>query len=330
MSCVGPSSRYVYMYVIFVERNKLASKVKREIIKVRRQMALQQGERLLSDDDLNATVDTVSDVDDDQPKTEPDSDVVVVKEESDVNEKPDVSATRTAKRKGGSTLKKKQAPPAKTREAASSAGRCTRRSLRLERTEHSDVIEIDDDDVLREDHKSEKTSKSESEQGVTPRRALTRARVRPTKNSAKSSAEPVEVKEEPTDATADTPADEEPTEDRTKSQSPPPTKRRRRHSTASETDEQKHETKQDEKDSEAAEDDNEASLSDVTRKDCASSADTAQPSTSDFKKQEEEKTRKRRISRGTPSPRKKSRSNTAGAIRLEISHITSSTVHVFH
>ena len=33
------------------ERNKLVTKLKREIVKVRRQLALQKGERLLSDDD---------------------------------------------------------------------------------------------------------------------------------------------------------------------------------------------------------------------------------------------------------------------------------------
>ena len=33
------------------ERNKVATKMKREVVKVRRQLALQKGERLLSDDD---------------------------------------------------------------------------------------------------------------------------------------------------------------------------------------------------------------------------------------------------------------------------------------
>ena len=38
---------------IETERNKLASKIKREVVKVRRQLALQKGEKLLSDDEIN-------------------------------------------------------------------------------------------------------------------------------------------------------------------------------------------------------------------------------------------------------------------------------------
>ena len=50
----------VILLSILLEHSKLASRIKREVVKVRRQLALQKGEKLLSDDELNQTVDTAS------------------------------------------------------------------------------------------------------------------------------------------------------------------------------------------------------------------------------------------------------------------------------
>lgn len=302
------------------ERNKLASKVKREIIKVRRQMALQQGERLLSDDDLNATVDTVSDVDadDEQTKTadvDVEADVLPVKEEKPVTEKPSSVAPKSAKKKGSSSTKKP--PPAKSREPAGAGGRCTRRSLRLERSENSDVIEIDDDDVKARE--AEQTIKSEECDVVSPRRALTRARVRPSRNSARTasvkvedqSEEVCESQHEETESVAEEKSKESNKQQRERSESgsPPPAKRLRRQSEPSGAEEE--EPKQEKEESQNSQEDSAEATSEATQK-SEPAADELETKSSEAAKSNEEKSRKSRSWRGTPSPRKKRKSSTSG------------------
>ena len=335
-------------YVVVVERNKLASKVKREIIKVRRQMALQQGERLLSDDELNATIDTVSDVEDEPAPTQKNTDDVIVenaKKAVDViEEKQTPAAAKSAKRGRGmtsSTLNRKQ-PPAKSRNTPKA--RNTRRSLRLERTDNSDVIEIDandeeaeaEDEVVASD--KEEDGKSDEEE-ATPRRPVSRALARLNQKSRRNNTQ-VKVKNESAAERVSSPTPERevvsPTgsdakstrktrSERTLSDSPaPPAKRARHDSNASdvckpEVDEE-NESKDDNTKTELQKEDGSATnteTSDVienkttTTTTTVEDEQTSESKKSDVTKKEEGKPVKGQSSRGTPSPRKKSKKETS-------------------